>query len=102
NPQLILSYYLSTVEDFRFIPLVTQSDPGTENFGIANAQTKLWQMHNPALAGFVQHQWMRKKKNIMLEIAWSQLRRCFSPGFEALLEQGMQARWYDVDNTLQL
>ncbi|KIJ06201.1 hypothetical protein PAXINDRAFT_92365 [Paxillus involutus ATCC 200175] len=102
NPQLILSYYLSTVEDFGFIPLVTQSDPGTENFGIANAQTMLRQMHDPGLAGFVQHRWMRKKKNIMPEIAWSQLRRRFSPGFEALLEQGTQSGWYDVDNTLQL
>ncbi|KIK19056.1 hypothetical protein PISMIDRAFT_40156, partial [Pisolithus microcarpus 441] len=40
-------------------------------------------------------------KNIAPEIAWSQLHHCFSPGFEALLEEGMDARWYDVDNTLQ-
>ncbi|KIK72434.1 hypothetical protein PAXRUDRAFT_180676 [Paxillus rubicundulus Ve08.2h10] len=50
NPQLILSYYLSTVNDFRFNPLVTQSNPGTENSRIANAQIMLWQMHDPALA----------------------------------------------------
>jgi len=54
--------------------MVTQSDPGTENFGIANAQTLMQQMHNPTLEGFVQHRWMRTKKNIMPEIAWSQLR----------------------------
>ncbi|KIJ04409.1 hypothetical protein PAXINDRAFT_22304 [Paxillus involutus ATCC 200175] len=71
NPQLILSYYLSTVEEFGFAPLVTQSDPGSENFGIANAQTMLRQMHDPALAGFIQHRWMRTKKNVMPEIAWS-------------------------------
>ena len=53
--------------------MVTQSDPGTENFGIANAQTLLRQMHDVTLEGFVQHQWMRTKKNIMPEIAWSQL-----------------------------
>ncbi|KIK91877.1 hypothetical protein PAXRUDRAFT_55494, partial [Paxillus rubicundulus Ve08.2h10] len=73
NPQLILSYYLETVKEFGYIPLVTQSDPGTENFGIANAQTMLRQMHDPTLAasGFVQHRWMCTKKNVMPEIAWS-------------------------------
>ncbi|KIK92392.1 hypothetical protein PAXRUDRAFT_147444 [Paxillus rubicundulus Ve08.2h10] len=101
NPQLILSYYMDTVWQFGFMPLITQSDPGTKNFGIANAQTMLRQMHDPALSGFVQHQWMRKK-NIMAEIAWSQLCCCFTPGFEALLEQGAEAGWYDTDNTLQL
>jgi len=25
----------------------------------------------------------------------------FTPGFETLLEQGVQRGWYDVDNTLQ-
>ncbi|KAF9232881.1 hypothetical protein BU15DRAFT_67056 [Melanogaster broomeanus] len=102
NPQLILSYYFHTVEQFGFIPLITQSDPRTENFGIANAQTMLRQMHDPSLSGFVQHRWMRRKKNIMPEIAWSQLRRRFTPGFESLLEQGVEEGWYDIDNTLQL
>ncbi|KAG6372510.1 hypothetical protein JVT61DRAFT_7616 [Boletus reticuloceps] len=122
NPQLILSYYLETISDFGCaynsnggdnshhtdspnltdIPMVTQSDPGTENFGIANAQTMLRQMHDPSLAGFVQHRWMRTKKNIMPEIAWSQLRKRFTPGFEDLLNQGVDAGWYDPDNTLQL
>ena len=35
------------------IPMVTQSDPGTEKFGIANMQTMLRQMHDPTLQGFV-------------------------------------------------
>ncbi|KAI5982643.1 hypothetical protein EDD15DRAFT_2202662 [Pisolithus albus] len=93
NPQLILSYYLETVKELGFIPMVTQSDPGTENFGVANAQTMLRQMHDPTLGGFVQHRWMRTKKNIAPEIAWSQLRRRFSPGFEAILEEGVEAGW---------
>ncbi|KAG6369383.1 hypothetical protein JVT61DRAFT_14911 [Boletus reticuloceps] len=86
NPQLILSYYLKTVETLDFIPMVTQSDPGTKNFGIANAQTMLRQMHDPALQGFIQHHWMHH----------------FTPGFEALLEMGIQAGWYDPDYMLQL
>ncbi|KAG6378350.1 hypothetical protein JVT61DRAFT_14075 [Boletus reticuloceps] len=123
NPQLILSYYLACAQDFGctyihftqtlnlwrtyccsllVIPMITQSDPGTENIGIANAQTLLRQMHDPTLQGFVQHRWMRTKKNIMPEIIWSQFRRRFAPGFEALLEEGVDAGWYDSDNTLQM
>ncbi|KAI6032480.1 hypothetical protein EDC04DRAFT_2605131 [Pisolithus marmoratus] len=53
NPQLILTYFLDVVNKLRFIPLVTQSDPGSENYGIANAQTMLCQWHNPALGPHV-------------------------------------------------
>ena len=81
---------------------MTQSDPGTENFGIANAQTMLRQFHDPQLAGTLQHRWMRSKKNIKPEIMWSQLRRRFTPGFEAKLEEGVQQGWYDSNNTLHL
>ncbi|KAF8420586.1 hypothetical protein L210DRAFT_3491406 [Boletus edulis BED1] len=102
NSQLILSYYLEVVEKFGFIPMVTQSDPGTENFGIANAQTFLRQMQDPTLQGFVQHRWMHTKKNIVPEIAWSQLRRHFAPGFKGILDHGVNEGWYDPDNTLQL
>lgn len=122
NPQLILSYYLDTVEtlghkaflSFKIIylltlsnlptdmPMVTQSDPGSENFGIANAHTMLRQWYDPALQGTLQHRWMRSKKNVMPEITWSQLRRRFTPGFEALLDHGVLSGWYDTNNTLQL
>ncbi|KAG1893790.1 uncharacterized protein F5891DRAFT_1131149 [Suillus fuscotomentosus] len=73
--QLILSYYLDTIENLD-MPLVTQSDPGTENFGIANGHTMLHQWYDPSLQGTLQHRWMRTKKNVMPEIAWSQLRTC--------------------------
>ncbi|KIK14796.1 hypothetical protein PISMIDRAFT_59358, partial [Pisolithus microcarpus 441] len=101
NPQLILTYFLDAVRDHGHIPLVTQSDPGTENFGIANAQTMLRQWHDPSLIGTLQHRWMRHKKNITPEIMWSQLRRRFTPGFETILEQGVKEGWYDIDNTLE-
>ncbi|KAI6146513.1 hypothetical protein EDD17DRAFT_1651475, partial [Pisolithus thermaeus] len=102
NPQLILTYYLDVVEELGFIPLVTQSDPRSENFGIANAQTMLRQWHDPALEGTLQHRWMQSRKNIKPEIMWSQLRRRFTPGFESLRDEGVNQGWYDVDNTLQL
>lgn len=81
--------------------MVTQSDPGSENFGIANAHTMLRQWHDPTLQGTLQHRWMRTKKNVMPEITWSQLRRRFTPGFENYLDSGVDAGWYDCDSTLQ-
>ncbi|KIO02144.1 hypothetical protein M404DRAFT_148569 [Pisolithus tinctorius Marx 270] len=101
NPQLILSYYLDVVDELGYIPLVTQSNPGTENFGIANAQTMLRQWHDRSLLGTLQHRWMRTKKNVMPEITWSQLQCHFTPGFESLLDRGVQQGWYNCDNTLQ-
>lgn len=77
------------------MPLVTQSDPGSENYGIANAHTALRHLHDPSLAGTLQHRWMRQKKNVMPEITWSQLRRRFTPGFETLLQVGITNGWYD-------
>ncbi|KAG2066717.1 hypothetical protein BDR04DRAFT_1129899 [Suillus decipiens] len=73
-PQLILMYYLETIQKLGYIPMVTQSDPGTENYGIANAHTMLRQMYDPALQGTLQHRWMQTKKNVKPEITWSQLR----------------------------
>ncbi|KAI6094391.1 hypothetical protein EDD16DRAFT_1787743 [Pisolithus croceorrhizus] len=102
NLQLILTYYLDVVEEFGFIPLVTQSNPGSENFGIANAQTMLHQWHDHALEGTLQHRWMRSRKNIKPEIMWSQLHWHFTPGFKTLLDEGVHQGWYDIDNTLQL
>ncbi|KAG1901335.1 uncharacterized protein F5891DRAFT_1187611 [Suillus fuscotomentosus] len=101
NPQLILTYYLDTIEKQGHIPMVTQSDPGTENYGIANAHTMLHQMYDPALQGTLQHRWMRTKKNVKPEITWSQLWCRFTPGFETLLDEGVENGWYDSDNTLQ-
>ncbi|KAL4065801.1 hypothetical protein V8B97DRAFT_2025589 [Scleroderma yunnanense] len=102
NPQLILSYYLNTVKEFEYIPMITQSDPSMKNFRIANAQALLQQMHDPSLDGYIQHWWMHTMKNIKPEIPWSQLCCQFSPGFEALLDTGVDAGWYDPDNMLQL
>ncbi|KAG1736064.1 hypothetical protein EDD22DRAFT_852297 [Suillus occidentalis] len=99
---LILTYYLETIQKLGHIPLVTQSDPGTENYRIANAHTMLRQMYDPALQGTLQHRWMRTKKNVKPEITWSQLRRWFTPGFETRLDEGVENSWYDSNNTLQV
>ncbi|OBZ73681.1 hypothetical protein A0H81_06483 [Grifola frondosa] len=83
------------------IPLVTQSDPGTENFGVANCHTEIRHRLDPSLADTLQHRWMRHKSNIKPEIMWSQLRRKWSPGFENILEHGRLNGLYDPANPLE-
>ncbi|KAK7461697.1 hypothetical protein VKT23_008124 [Stygiomarasmius scandens] len=101
NPVLILSYYTEVVEETGYVCLVTQSDLGTENVGIANAHTVLRQLHDPTLQGTIQHRYMAEKKNVMPEIEWSQLRRRWTPGWEDLLDWGVQQGWYSVENELE-
>ncbi|KAG1853452.1 hypothetical protein DFJ58DRAFT_883665, partial [Suillus subalutaceus] len=100
NPQLILSYYLDAIAELGHMPLITQSNLGTKNYGIANAQTLLHQHYDPTLQGTLQHRWMCTKKNVMPEITWSQLQHRFTPGFESLLDEGVTEGWYDSGNTL--
>lgn len=83
------------------IPLVTQSDPGTENNGVANCHTNTRQMLNPTLEGTIQHRWKHNKANVKPEITWSLLRRQFTPGFENILDSGVTQGFYDVDDPLQ-
>ncbi|CAK5264132.1 unnamed protein product [Mycena citricolor] len=85
----------SVVIEYFFIPLVSQSDPGSENVGIANGHTTLCHLHDPDLAGTSQHRYMREKKNVMPEITWSMMRRRFTPGFEDILDTGVDNGWYD-------
>ncbi|KAJ6466161.1 hypothetical protein C8R47DRAFT_991038 [Mycena vitilis] len=101
NPRLILSYYLDVVAETGFMPLVSQSDPGVENFGMANGHTLLRHWHDPTLVGTLQHRWMNEKKNVMPEIGWSQLRHRFTPGFENVLDIGVNNGWYNPSVLLQ-
>ncbi|KAJ7077312.1 hypothetical protein B0H15DRAFT_1003903 [Mycena belliarum] len=101
NPRLILSFYLDTVAESGYMPLVSQSDPGVENFGLANGHTLLRHWHDPGLEGTLQHRWMNEKKNVMPEIGWSQLRHRWTPGFEDILDIGVNNGWYDPSNLLQ-
>jgi len=59
---------------------------------------------NPSIACAltVQHRWMRSKKNVKPEIAWSQFRRRFTPGFERIIQEGVTAGWYDTTRPLDV
>ena len=83
------------------IPLTTQSDPGSENYGVANVQTCACHELDPTLAGTLQHRWKRKKNNVKSEANWSVFRRDFASGFEDLFESGVNQGWYDVDKPLK-
>ncbi|KAK6984136.1 hypothetical protein R3P38DRAFT_3333007 [Favolaschia claudopus] len=83
------------------MPLISQSDPGPKNMGLANGHTLLRHLHDATLVGTLQHRWMNEKKNVKPEISWSQLRRRFTPGFEEILDVGVNEGWYDPSNLIQ-
>jgi len=90
------------ITDFWFaldICLVTQSDPGPENFCLAKGHSFIRQSLDPQLQGTLQHRYMKEKNNIPPEIAWSNLRRNFIPGIEDILSNPDMN--YDCNNALQ-
>ncbi|KAJ7882973.1 hypothetical protein B0H14DRAFT_3082462 [Mycena olivaceomarginata] len=102
NPRLILSYYLDTVAEAGFMPLISQNDPVNENIGLANGHTLLRRWHDPCLLNTLQHRRMNEKMNVMPEIGWSQLRHRFTPGFEDVLDIGVKNGWHDPSILLQV
>jgi hypothetical protein len=83
------------------IPLITQSDPGTENVNVAYAQTALRHHMEPSLDGSIQHRWFRKHGNIKPEIHWSVFRRDWAVGFQAYLDRGVDEGYYDIGDPLE-
>ncbi|EGN95132.1 hypothetical protein SERLA73DRAFT_21814, partial [Serpula lacrymans var. lacrymans S7.3] len=101
NPCLICRWYCDIVERLGEMPLITQSDPGTKNNGIANGHTLLQHMQDPALDKTLQHSFKGSHRNIKPETFWGQLRRQWSPGFESLIDWGVKEGLYNADDPLQ-
>ncbi|KAI9434815.1 hypothetical protein H4582DRAFT_1818292, partial [Lactarius indigo] len=101
NPKLIAHFYLNAARAIGGIPLITQSDPGTENVNVAYAQTALHHHMEPSLDGSIQHRWFRKHGNIKPEIHWSVFRRDWAVGFQKLLDKGVDEQYYDVGDPLE-
>ncbi|KAJ7836779.1 hypothetical protein B0H14DRAFT_3460501 [Mycena olivaceomarginata] len=95
------SYYLEACRKAGGIPLITQSDPGGENYGITNCHTSTRQRLDPSLEGTLQHRWMKDKMNIKPEATWSQMRHQFMPGFENILDAGVAQGLYDINKPLE-
>lgn len=88
--------------DHAVIPMITQSDPGTENYGIAKAQTLMRHTLNPTLEGTLQHRFMRDHQNVKPEIVWSQMSRRFTQGMKNTLDIGHNGQLYqNMDVTQQ-
>ncbi|KAH7906201.1 hypothetical protein BJ138DRAFT_1117789 [Hygrophoropsis aurantiaca] len=100
NPRLIAKYYLDASRKLGGVPLVTQSDPGTENYSVANLHTMIRHRLDPSLSDTLQHRWMRKNMNIKAECGWSVIRRHFTPGFENILDYGVNEGIYVPDDPL--
>ncbi|KAI9428955.1 hypothetical protein BJY52DRAFT_1208165 [Lactarius psammicola] len=90
NPKLIARFYLDAACAIGGIPLITQSDPGTENVNVAYAQTALRHQADLSLDGTIQHQWFCKHGNIKPEIHWS-----------AMLDRGVDQGLYDIGDPLE-
>ncbi|KAF8198902.1 hypothetical protein K438DRAFT_1966869 [Mycena galopus ATCC 62051] len=101
NPRLVTKYFLGACRTLGAAPVFTQSDPGNENNGVANAQTIMRQTLDPTLVGTLQHMWKTKKNNVKSEANWSVMRADLAPGLEDLFEFGAQSGWYDVGVPLQ-
>jgi hypothetical protein len=120
NPRLLINYYLEagrqiggmcvmSLSDFNFhlilkflgIPLITMSDRGRENNGIANLHTTIRHRLDPSLRNTLQHRWCIDKTNIKAEAMWSQLRSQWSPGFEDVLDFGINDGLYSPSDPLE-
>lgn len=83
------------------MPLVTQSDPGSENNVTANCHTDIRHRLDPSLRGTIQHQWKHESSNVKPEAFWSLFRRYWTPGFETILNRGIEMGIYDLDDPLE-
>ncbi|KAF8259282.1 hypothetical protein EI94DRAFT_1773974 [Lactarius quietus] len=101
NPKVIASFYLDTARSIGGIPLIMQSDPGTENVNVAYAQTALRHQMDPSLDGSIQHRWFHKHGNIKPKIHWSIFRRDWAIGFQVLLDKGVNNGYYDIGDPLE-
>ena len=83
------------------IPLLTMSDPGCENNGIANMHTLVRHKLNPSLCDTLQHHFCPDKKNTKAEIGWSQFRAQWAPGFKDLFDIGINSGFYMPSDALE-
>lgn len=78
--------------------LYTQSDPGTENNGAANGNTRIRNRLDPSTHGRLCHQWKFRHGNIRAEQAWAHAARGALAGFWDLLFEG--TAWFEPTKQL--
>ena len=77
------------------------SDRGRENNGIASMHTAIQHQLDPSLHNTLQHRWCINKMNIKAEAGWSQFRSQWAPGFEDLLDFGVNTGIYSPSDPLE-
>ena len=90
-----------SLNEFLGVPIITQSDSGTENYGVANTHTMIRRRLDPSLANTFQHHFMSGHNNVVSDVKWSIFGRDFVPGFEGILQQGVDNGWYDINDVLE-
>jgi hypothetical protein len=65
---------------------------------VAYAQTHIHHALDPSLSGSIQHKWKHGHSNVKPEQMWWRFRRTWVPGYEALLEKGIEQSWFDSVN----
>jgi hypothetical protein len=95
---IVLSFLRDLSKPYIGAPLITHSNQGTENFNVAHAQTHIRHALDPTLAGTIQHHWGHGQLNVKCGQMWTRFRRTWVPGFEQLLEKGVNNQWYDNAN----
>ncbi|KAM6489501.1 hypothetical protein JOM56_015058 [Amanita muscaria] len=101
NPRLLIGYYIAAGRVIGGIPLITMSNCGRENNGIANMHTVIRHRLDPTLATSLQHRFCINKNNIKSEAAWAQFRKQWVPGFEDALDFGVNNGLYNPADPLE-
>jgi hypothetical protein len=70
-------------------------------YGVTNAHTNIRHELDPSLEDTLQHRWCFNKSNVKPEALWSLLRRHFTPGFEDILDYGLNEGLYDPNDPLE-
>ncbi|EGN94122.1 hypothetical protein SERLA73DRAFT_155882 [Serpula lacrymans var. lacrymans S7.3] len=102
NPQLICGWYCDTVEA---LGVVSNAAVDTEQSGYREQQYCKQAYHamsptRPQPSKDTTTCVWGSHRNIKPEIFWNQLCQYWSPGFETLLQQGLDNGWYNPDITL--
>ncbi|GLB40063.1 hypothetical protein LshimejAT787_0705730 [Lyophyllum shimeji] len=101
NPRLLIHFYIEAARRVGGIPLLTMSDRGRENNGIANMHTVIRHRLDPSLRGTLQHRFCVRTTNIKPEAGWSQFRAQWAPGFEDLFDYGINGGLYSPSDPLE-
>jgi hypothetical protein len=75
DPRYIAKYYLDSVTNLQYCPMLLVTDPGSENVIIASIQSYLRRSGNDSFSGALSHRYCKSTSNQRIEAWWSLMRR---------------------------